>query len=242
MRKIVLLITLILSALMISSHSYTQASEIVGPSVIHKQSNHILTISNILRLYSSTYGNVTVQSDEYTGYGNILGLHQVVLKVTSGDDVYLKNVNVYVVSELGNVKAVTDYKDIHVRTDQQLTPNHIVDILQNTGYIQITASTQMMITNDTYSLNKATEGQYIFEFRLINSAGHDETYTSLINVSDTDGFFVPDVIFEPPVTGLQKAWKWVVRYIWPVIYGFISILVFGLAFIVLYRIAKKRKG
>jgi hypothetical protein len=167
MKKIVLLVTLILSVLLMSQTTLASTPDIAGPSIIHKQANHILTISNILRLYSSPHGNVAVQSDEFTGYGNVLGEHQIVLKVTDGDDTYLKDISVFVIAELGNVKAVTDRKDLHIRTNQQLTPHEIVEILQKTGYVEITATTQMMIINDTYTDNKDTEGQYIFEFRLM---------------------------------------------------------------------------
>lgn len=241
MKKIVLLVTLMLSALLMSQTTLASTSDIVGPSIIHKQANHILTISNILRLYSSPYGNVAVQSDEFTGQGNVLGEHQIVLKVTDGDETYLKDISVFVIAELGNVKAVTDRKDLHVRTTQQLTPHEIVEVLQKTGYVEITATTQMMIINDTYTENNDVEGQYIFEFRLINSAGVDEVYTSLINVSDTDGFFVPDIVFEKPISGtwawIQNAWT---NWVWPILYNLIMFLVLGIAAIFLIRYYKKK--
>jgi len=218
-------------------------TDIIGPSIIHKQSNHILTISNILHLYASPHGDVVVQSDEFTGQGNVLGEHQIVLKVTDGENEYLKDVSVFVIEELGDVKAVTDRKDIHVGTSQELTPQSIVAILQNTGYVNITATTQMMILNDTYTENKDQEGQYVFEFRLINSAGDDEIYSSLINVSDSDGFFVPDIVFEKPVNGaiawLKNVWK---DWIWPFLYNILMFLTMGIVAILLIRLYKKKRG
>ncbi len=244
MKKIVLLITIMLTAVMFTITSYAETSSIVGPSVIHKQSNHILTISNILQLYSSNDGSVVIQSDEFTGYGNIPGEHKIVLKVIDEEVEHLKEVSVIVVGELGNVKAVSDRKDLHIRTTQNLTPQDIVSVLQKTGYVQITADTQMMIINDTYTINSEVEGQYLFEFRLINSAGDDEVYTSIINVSDSDGFFVPDLIIKKPTTGVNKVWLFIKTafsdWIWPIIYNALTFLILGIIVIFLYRKYKKK--
>lgn len=246
MKKIVLLVTILFMSMTLMTLETHASNEIVGPSIIHKQANHILTISNILHLYSSSYGNVVVQSDEFTGYGNVLGEHHIVLKVIDGEQEYLKDVTVMVIEELGNVKAVTDQKDLHVRTEQVLTPQDIVMILQNTGYVTITATTQMMIINDTYSENADVEGQYLFEFRLINSAGDDQMYTSIINVSDSDGFFVPDIILDKPETGLNKVWLWVKanwsKWIWPIIYNGLQFGFLLVISIIAYKKIKKKAG
>ncbi len=246
MKKIVLLVTLLFMSMTMMSLETHASNEIVGPSIIHKQANHILTISNILHLYSSSYGNVVVQSDEFTGYGNVLGEHHIVLKVIDGEQEYLKDVTVMVIEELGNVKAVTDQKDLHVRTEQVLTPQDIVMILQNTGYVTITATTQMMIINDTYTENADVEGQYLFEFRLINSAGDDQMYTSIINVSDSDGFFVPDIILDKPTTGLTKACIWFKaawsKWIWPLIYNVGSFALLLIVAIWAIKRYNKKKG
>lgn len=246
MKKIVLLVTLLFMSMTMMSLETHASNEIVGPSIIHKQANHILTISNILHLYSSSYGNVVVQSDEFTGYGNVLGEHHIVLKVIDGEQEYLKDVTVMVIEELGNVKAVTDQKDLHVRTEQVLTPQDIVMILQNTGYVTITATTQMMIINDTYTENADVEGQYLFEFRLINSAGDDQMYTSIINVSDSDGFFVPDIILDKPVPGITKVLLWIkvnfMKWVWPLIYNVLTFALLLIVAIWAIRRFTKKKG
>jgi hypothetical protein len=126
--------------------------------------------------------------------------------------IYRKTISIYVIEELGNVKAVTDYKDIHLRTDQVLTPTQIVYVLENTGYVEITASTQMSILNDTYTENAEIPGTYVFEFQLINSAGLDEIYSSIIYVADGSNLFVPDVIFEAPVTQADKIIE-IIKYV-----------------------------
>lgn len=239
MKKIMLLVTLIMSVFMVSLTVQADTTDIVGPNVIHKQADHILTISNIKDLYSSPHGNVIVQSDEFTGSGNIIGKHQIVLKALDGQNEYLKDVSVFVVAELGNVKAVTDYKNLHVRSTQVLTPQEIVSTLKKTGYVEITATTQMMIINDTYTENSTVEGQYVFEFRLINSAGDDDTYSSIINVSDSDGFFVPDIVFEKhnAFIWLKKAWK---NWVWPWIYNILTFFAMGIVLIILINQYRKK--
>lgn len=204
MKKLLILLMLAF-ALFINVNHTVEASEIVGADVIHKQANQILTINDIKSMYNSELGQVLVENDTYTGYGNVPGLKTVDMVVESLDlTIYRKTISIYVIEELGNVKAVTDYKNIHLRTNQVLTPTQIVYVLENTGYVEITASTQMSILNDTYTENAEIPGTYVFEFQLINSAGLDEIYSSIIYVADGSNLFVPDVIFEAPVTQADK--------------------------------------
>ena len=214
MKKITVLVLLVLTALAGSFTTYASSTVIVGPDVIHKQYNHILTITDILSLYRSDLGGVSLSEDGYTGYGNILGVHTLQLYASNGTVADAHEVNIYVVSELGNVQAVTDYKDIHLRIDQILSPSEIVYVLENTGYLQITASTQMMILSDTYTENSDTPGEYLFEFRMINSAGLDMTYLSKIYVSQDDNLFVPGIIFEAPPSFFSKAWRFIEPFVY----------------------------
>lgn len=210
MKKITVLVMLILGMFASSLNlNASSTGDIVGPNVIHKQSNHILTVNDILSMYSSTLGQVFAVEDAYTGNGNILGIHPILLKASDGTLEALKPIEVYVVPTLGNVQAVTDYKNIHLRIDQALTPQEIVMVLEKTGYLEITATTQMMLLTDTYSANATEEGQYLFEFRLINSAGLDQVYSSQIFVSQSNNLFIPDIIFEAPPSMFAVAWQWI---------------------------------
>lgn len=235
MKKIsVLLLLAIVSILAFSSTTYASGTDIIGPDVIHKQSNHILTVGDILSLYSSEFGIVGIAEDNYTGYGNIVGIHTMQLYVSDGSTVYTKDIEIDVITDLGDVTCVADYKDIYLKTTQVLTPTAIVYILENTGYIEITATTQMMILNNTYTDNSGTSGQYLFEFRLVNSAGIDAVYTSIINVSDDENLFVPDITFVPDASTGEK-----------VVDAFITILYIlaflGIGYVVFRVITKPRK-
>lgn len=226
MKKISVLVLLLISIFSSSLQVNASSTDIIGPDVIHKQSNHILTISNITALYSSTLGQIQVLEDNYTGYGNIVGTHTITLSATSGTTTKTKTVDVVVIQELGNVTAVTDFKDIYVKNTQILTPSEIVYVLEKTGYIEITATTQMMILTNTYTDSSDTEGQYLFEFRLINSAGIDEVYSSLINVSNDQNLFVPDITFEAPPSILSNAWNVITSLFYLAVFVGIGIAVY----------------
>lgn len=233
MRKVVVLALLLLSIFISSIQVNASSTDIIGPSIIHKEQNKILTIADILNLYSSSIGVIQVADDQYTGYGNVLGSHLIQLFSTDGTSYATKEIEVIVVPTLGDVLAVTDYKNIYVRTNQILSPSQIVQVLENTGHLEITATTQMMMLSNTYSDNAETPGIYLFEFRLVNSAGVNLIYSSVITVSEENDPFIPDIIFEAPPSLLTKVW----RFIEPFIYLGVVILLA----IVYIKHKKKRK-
>jgi hypothetical protein len=232
MKKILVLVLLFIS---VASFQVTYASStgIIGPEVIHKQSNKILTTSDILSMYSSSLGGVTIAEDGYTGYGNILGSYYLSLYASDGEDIQTKQVEVRVISTLGNVTAVSDFNKIHLTTEQLLSPSEIVYVLEKTEYLEITATTQMVILNNTYTDNRETPGTYLFEFRLVNSAGLDQIYLAHLIVSDERDQFVPDVTFEAPPGIFSNIGK----QIW----NLIQIIVVVVAVIITVKILKKRK-
>lgn len=224
MKKLTLLLMLVLFTIFSNSTTtYASSNDIIGASVIHKQYNHILTMNDILSMYSSDLGAVQLAEDNYTGYGNILGLHSINLIASDGITQTSKAVDIVVVAELGNVKAVSDYKDIHLKTTQILTPSDIVYVLEKTGYIEITSTTQMVILSNTYTENSSTAGSYIFEFRLVNSAGLDMIYLSKIIVSDESNLFIPDITFDVDPSGFNVIWEYLQNIIYLIIVALVII-------------------
>jgi len=223
MKKIAVLALLFLSILASSLQVNASSTGIIGPDVIHKEQNKILTISDILSLYTSPIGFIQVADDQFTGYGNILGPHLITLFATDGTTHETKVVEVKVIPSLGNVLAVTDYRNIFLRTNQILTPSQIVQVLENTGYIEITATTQMMMLTNTYTQNAEIPGIYLFEFRLVNSAGVNEIYSSIITVSEEANPFIPDIIFEAPPSVFSKFWRSIEVLVYIVVIGVIAI-------------------
>ncbi len=197
MKKLALLLILFSLIFFTPQQVHASGASIIGPDTIHKQSNAILTMGDIVEMYSSSLGIIQVMEDGYTGKGNILGTHLITLFATNGTDHAYKTISVIVIPELGPVKAVGDSKNIYLRTTQVLAPDQIVRVLEKTGHITITSTTQMMTLTNTYSGNEETPGQYLFEFRLVNSAGLDMIYSSIIRVSSDSTPFIPDIVFTP---------------------------------------------
>lgn len=232
MKKITVLVILIFSMFASSMTIHATGADIIGPSVIHKEQHKILTISDIISLYSSSLGYIQISDDQYTGFGNILGSHSIELYATNGTLQASKNITIIVVPSLGNVLAVTDYKNIFLRTNQTLSPSQIVAVLEKTGHIQITATTQMMMLVNTYTENASTPGIYYFEFRLVNAAGINNVYSSVITVSEDMDPFIPDIVFEAPPSLLSRMW----RFLEPFVY--IGVVI---ALLILYAKHKKKR-
>lgn len=220
MKKIAVLALLIMSIIASSIQVNASSTGIIGPSVIHKEQNKILTIADILDLYASDLGVIQVADDQYTGYGNVLGSHWIQLFSTDSTTHSTKDVEIIVIPSLGNVLAVTDYKNIFVRSNQILTPSQIVQILENTGHLEITSTTQMMMLTNSYSENAEVPGVYYFEFRLVNAAGVNTIYSSTITVSEEDDPFIPDIVFEAPPSIFARAWRGLEPFIYLGAVGF----------------------
>src|SRR6056297_1797245 len=71
---------------------YAAASDINGPEVIHKEMDQVFTIGDLLSLYDH---DVFIESDGFTGYGNIPGEYTIVL--TQGS--ITKDVTIFVIED-----------------------------------------------------------------------------------------------------------------------------------------------
>lgn len=234
MKKILVLVLLLMSFTSFQT-TYASSTGIIGPDVIHKEANKILTTSDILAMYSTNLSGITIQQDAYTGYGNILGSYAIMLYASDGVTIETKEIEIRVISTLGNVQAVSDLKNIHVTTKQELTPSEIVYVLEKTGYVEITATTQMVILNNTYTNNEDVPGNYLFEFRLVNAAGLDQIYLSQIIVKDAADDFVPDVIFEGPPNVVSS----VLRGGWILLQYVLAVVI---AYFIIKFIKKHKRG
>lgn len=194
MKKILFILNLILISLLISFPSYALEGDIVGPDVIYKEADKILTLSTITPLYSSTLGEITILNDVYTGHGDVPGIYEIELGVSG--QVITKTIDVSVRSTIGNVIAVTQTGEsytIILHKNYILTQNDIVDILVNVQMISYSSTTEIYILTDTYSANKDAPGSYIFEFHLANATGFEDTYEITIQVNDSEKL-LPDII------------------------------------------------
>jgi hypothetical protein len=196
LKKIIILLVLLGTLPFLKLNTYASEEDvIVGPDVIYKEASRVLTLSTILPLYESIAGNVTVKTDNYTGFGDKPGIYQINLTV---DDTIFKMVDISVRQKIGNVIAVTQTDDqyrIILHKNNILTNNDIIDVLVNVQMITYTSTTEIFILTDTYTENNESPGLYAFEFHLANAAGYEETFIVEIQVNNTEKL-TPDIQVE----------------------------------------------
>lgn len=215
MKKISVLFFAALFVFAFTSIPVSAASDIDGPSVIHKEANQIFTIGVLLSMYDM---DVFIETDGYTGYGNIPGEYTVVL--TQG--FLTKDITIIVVEDWGDlvrsndVLYVTDYKDIYVSNDRTLSLYEIIYYIYNaTNYVvtDYQFRYEELINEYHYSFDDGVipEGSYELTFRLTYYSGEQSTYTTLIHAVELQE--LSGIILEPPPTAIDKimsAAPWVI--------------------------------
>lgn len=189
MKKVIFLTLLI--GLIILGQINTNASDdstIIGPEIIHKQYDKILTLNQILTLYSSELGEIEVISDTYVGNGDIPGVYTITL----GIDSYQKEISIKVMQTLGNVIAVADDDTLYIYKDTILTNNEIINTFINAKQLPIGSDTSISVITNQYEKNSNTPGIYLFEFKVTSTDGSEATYETYIKVSP-ENQLVPDI-------------------------------------------------
>ena len=173
-------------------------NKIKGPSFIQKERLQVLTLSDILALYSSELGGVSIQSDYYTGNGAIVGIYEIELIASNGLEQATKLIEIEVLNVIGfKVRAVTDQVNIHISKANKLNPLDIISIHSKTGVVSLNQTSQMEILSDSYSANYNEAGTYIFEYRLMDASGIDKTVSCSITVYDSERLQNPITVIPP---------------------------------------------
>jgi len=232
-KKISVLLIAVLFVLTITSIKVSAASDIDGPSVIHKEANQVFTIMNLLELYDM---DVFINTDGYTGYGNVPG--EYIITLTQGSNT--KDVTIVVVEdwndliESNDVLFVTDYKDIYVSNDRMLTLYEIIFYIYDvTGYVETEYQFRYEELIDEYHYielidDHIPEGEYELSFRLTYYTGEQATHSCKINVVELQE--LPGIVLEPPPSPIDKimsALPWV-------------LVVSGIIYLLTHR--KKKRG
>ncbi len=206
---------LIIAAIMMFQITYIKvaaaSTDILGPSVIHKEENQVFTIGQLLQLYES---DVFIETDGYTGYGNIPGEYTVVL--TQGFNT--KYISIVVVEGWGNlgrsndVLFVADYKDIYVANNRMLTLYEIIYYIYDvTNYVETDYQFRYeeLIDEYHYSFDSGIipEGSYEFTFRLTYFSGEQATYSTAIHTIEIQE--LSGIILEPPPSGMDQIMSYV---------------------------------
>lgn len=201
---------LIIAALTVFSFSNTKVyaadTDISGPSVIHKEENQVFTIGQLLKMYDQ---DVFIETDGYTGYGNVPGEYTIVL--IQGFNT--KNVTIIVVEAWSNlvrsndVLYVADYKDIYVSNNRMLSLYEIIYYIYDvTGYVETDYQFRYeeLIDEYHYSFDDGIipEGSYEFTFRLTYYSGLQSTYTTMIHTVEIQE--LSGIVLEPPPSSMDK--------------------------------------
>lgn len=215
-KKISVLFCAVLSIMLFSNNVVVSASsDIEGPEVIHKEENQVFTIMDLLSLYDI---DVFIETDGYTGYGNVPGEYTVVL--TQG--LTTKDVTIVVVEnwdslmKSNDVLFVANYKDIYVSNDRNLTLYEIIYYIYDaTGYVVSDYQFRYEELVDEYhyafSDGLIPEGSYELTFRLTYYSGEQSTYSTLIHTVELQE--LSGIVLEPPPTIIDKimsAAPWVI--------------------------------
>ncbi|MDX9692510.1 MAG: hypothetical protein RBT45_08635 [Acholeplasmataceae bacterium] len=197
MKKIIILTLILLSSLSLGiSAAAAEGDPIIGPDVIYKQYDKVLTMSTIKSLYTADE-EIEITYDEYTGYGNIPAMYDVTL--TAGEQT--KDIIISVRQTLGNVIAVTYQNEeytIHVYKNVLLEFEDIKDILVRINYITVTSTTQLFTLTNNYTENASAPGNYTFEFMLATTSGYEEIHEINIRVTNSEEL-TPDIVIQPGV-------------------------------------------
>jgi hypothetical protein len=232
-KKISMLLIAALIVLTFTTTTVYAASDIDGPSTIHKEANQVFTIMDLLLLYDM---DVFVDYDGYTGYGNVPG--EYIITISQG--LNLKDVTIIVVENWGSliesndVLYVADSKDIYVSNDRILTLYEIIYYIYNaTEFVETDYQFRYEELKNEYHYSfdeegLIPEGSYELSFRLTYYSGQQGTYSALIHTQELQE--LPGMVLEPPPTTgdqLVSAAPWVIGII---------------AIIYLLKNRKKKKG
>lgn len=231
MKKITVLILIFLSVLCLGGLSTRASTVIEGPTIIHKGRNTVLPISDILDMYTSELGPVSVSIDEYTGNGNLIGEYSIEVYATDGATIHSKMVTIVVVNSLpSKIKAIGNHSDIYTNTSKALTlKEDILPALQITEFVLVTQTTVGYILNNQYTANYETPGTYFYQFRLLDASGYDMTFDINIIVKDSGSIPDPDIVYTPPrhwtqgfINGIVTIFYWLI-FLVPVFFIFKAI-------------------
>lgn len=190
MKKMVFFITLLLFLVGLAPVKAGASSadlRIDGPSKITKEQYSILTMSEILNLYSSPLGDVTIIADNFTGNGAVIGTYSIELYASRFSESVTKEIEIEVIKSIGfGVKAVTDGKHLHVNTNFKLSPTNILHIHDKVGLLRLNDTTQVGIITDKYSENYNKPGTYQYEYRIMDATGLDMTVLIYIHVYENN--------------------------------------------------------
>lgn len=213
MKKTIIIIATLLTLIAVSaSPVYAAVGPIIGPDVIYKENNEIISINDITSLYSSSGGTIIVEEDNFTGYGHIVGNRTILLKSTDGLAEITREITVTVTSnkipdvEISGTtynlfRMVGKSSDSYIFVayqDKTITVEDMRDTLISLGQLTIIEPSSKNILLDEYTANKTTPGIYNFNFRIMDATGLIKTFYTKVKVQQISEDWEA---LDPPTTG-----------------------------------------
>ncbi|MBN3490537.1 hypothetical protein JV173_03310 [Acholeplasma equirhinis] len=212
-----------------------------GPTVINKPIESILTLNQIksqLTASDDKEGNktssITVDSDNYTGFGNVIGTYQITFKVSDskGNSSY-HTVTVHVQDNIPPVWYIQDGVTIKLVPPVALTRQQIIDLLVATGQFTISSTTQINYVVDEYTGNESTPGIYLMSIEYSSSSGTSGIHNFTITVLEDEN--EGTIILEPELTLWEQIVDYVVNHpIESTIIGLVAVLIVIVIFVLIF--------
>lgn len=196
MKKTILLFIILVASLTVLIRPVYAVGDINGPDVIYKDSNEIVNVNDITTLYTSAYAGILIHEDNFTGYGHIPGSHKIILKATDGLTEKFKEITVIVTqnkipditidNETYNVFSLVGIASNNytfvTTANKLITVESIRDTLVNLNLLTIYGASSKNIIIDTYTENSEVPGNYILNFKIMDTTGAIRTFNTNIIV------------------------------------------------------------
>ncbi|MCD4826984.1 MAG: hypothetical protein K8Q99_04325 [Acholeplasmataceae bacterium] len=186
-----------------------------GPTTITKPTGSILTVADIKSELSASdvkdgnrTSSITIQTDNYTGHGDRVGSYTVIFAVTdTKGNTATHTVTVNVTDDIPPVWYVKDGASIVLASGMSLNRTQIISLLQATGQISVSSTSEITFFQDEYSGNEDTAGVYMMGFNFEDTSGQSSVHNFAITVlEDSD---VDPITVEPDTDYLQVAWGFI---------------------------------
>lgn len=187
-----------------------------GVSTVVKPVNSVVTANQIVAQVIASdeiSGNVTssiiIVTDNYTGNGATIGNYSIVVRATdAAGNTTDYTITVQVRDSLPPVFYVKDGYFINVEDTVTLSIGDIITILERTGQLVISSTTNYTVLVNEYSGNENMEGIYTVSIRFNSTNGTEVIKSVAINVINTND---PTGTINPEMTitdHLMDNWYW----------------------------------
>lgn len=198
------------------------APVLTAPEKIYKNTNTILTISDIEK-YVSAFDDidgdigVTTKEDKFTGNGNKEGTYQVTFnaKDKAGNSAN-KTVEVIVDADVKGKGYLVDDKTLVTFNDALLSDTEILSFLTAAELVDGSQAQYLTVTADTYSDSYEKVGVYSYELNIRSTAGVEKVIAIDIKVveGETGTLVEAKSFFQKIGDFFKRFWNWITGKGW----------------------------